>query len=527
MFCENCGSAVAENERFCGNCGAPVAPPFQQQGFAPQFNQTAPAPKSKKKAGVVIIACVAVVLVAAIVVGAIMMFAPKSMAALEKESFRKMISSFVSFTNIDSMMKDSAYSIEVEPGDYLIDMIGGSSVDLSWLDTVGLDVATNISDKEYGYEAKLSLNGKEIATIDAVFDVDKKIMKLMLDGLSDSVCVYDMSESVSSVSIGVLASRVDVNKAVKVLEKYYDMALEYLKDATDSKGTFDAGGVVQSCKIYTADLSEKQLKELAQKILESALNDSDIKDIVDSLYDAGMLDQYNNYSGSSEFYEDFQENIREALDNLKDEMSDASDDTAFTLVDYVSGNEIIGRKIITYSDGSKDNEIVFGNAHDGNKFGTVVSVNGTDYLVGSGTQNGTKINGEMHVYSDGSDEIVTIGFVDYDYSKDAGEIDLSLSKEGWYLLTHNSSTSRDLSLSTLKITMGGNTETLDFVIGNESLFKATISKGNSRKIKIDNKLPQVDYNDWADTLDTSELLERLEDAGVPDSLTRQIRSSLK
>ena len=587
MFCENCGSAVAENERFCGNCGAPLkaaastpvqypssapapdhvsypsavpapnpvsypssapshdpvsypsaapatyptayptAAPAQQQGYMPQFYQQAPAPKPKKKALAIVIACIAFVLVAAIVTGAVLLFAPKSMAALEKESFSKAISAFNEFTNIESFLKDGSYSIELEPGDYLLDMISNDNVDLSWLEKVGVDFTVSTNDDERGYEAKLTINGTEITTLDAIADVDSKMLTFMLEGLSDSVGLYDLSDNnTSSASFGVLAAQIDMSKALKVLVKYYDIALDYLNGAEESNGTFEAGGVVQSCKIYTADLSERQLDEIAKKILESAIDDADVKDVVISLYDAGLLDQNNNYSSSSEYYEDFRDGLRDSLDDVNDRLTSDSDDTALTLVDYVSGNEIVGRKVITYSNGAKNTEFVFGNSHDGNKFGTVFSVNGTACLMGSGTMNGTKLNGKMTLYYSDSDEIGTIELVDYDYGKNEGEVDFSLSKNGWYALTGNSSTSRDLSLSTLKITFGDSENTFDFVIGNESLLKTTVTKGRSQKIKIDDSLPKVDYDDWPDTLDKDELIDRLEDAGVPDSLTKQIRSGI-
>lgn len=555
MFCEKCGSAIAEGESVCSTCGAPVgvqpqfdtpeestrlqdfapqfdsqpqdfAPQFdtQPQDFAPQFDtqpqdfapqfegQTVGAQQPKKrmnkKLKIALFAGGGVLIAGLIVLLVLLLNRKPSMAELEKNSFHQALESFS-----DGMkFEDATYTVKLEPGQYLIDFAQTQNIDLSWLENVNVEFTSDTSSDRAGYRAALSLNGTQIGVISALMDLNSDKLMISADGLSDYIGEMDLNGTGMS-AVGMVKA-IDNPKTIKLIEKYYDIIFDSIENVKESSGDFTAGGVSQKCRILTADISMRQALGIVKKILTEAIDDPDFKDLLSSMYNTGVFGSYNSFD---EMYEEVRDGIRNALDSVSNVSDGASDTTLFTLVDYVSDKTIIGRTIKVYFSSGQPIQITFGNAKSGDKFGTELSVNGKTYLSGSGTCSGSTLNGELMIYG-GDTQLASLKLYNFDYDTNEGGVEISLTKSAWEMITRDSTLASALAIGSVRIDKTGDTSVINIMAGNERVLKATLTKRGKEAVNIDSTLKRTDINEWPHTVSIEELYDRLKKAGVPDEM---------
>ena len=582
MFCENCGSRLQDGERFCSNCGSPVkaaaqqpaapqpapqpvAPPqpvvppeYQQprrpaapqyqapqyqapqqpapqyqpapQNYAPQFGaQPEQKPKKKKRTGI-LVAGIALVLVAAFVVTAIAtgLFGGgnKGVVGLEKKSLRSMIDTYHEVVDVDALTDGATYTIELEPGEYLKTFATSQGIDLSWLNSATVELVTDIDDGAYGVGMNLSLNGVEIVSLSGLIDTVSGQILMDLGDLADGLGSYDFSQYLSAIS-GSMPD-IDEDEITDLIEKYYGIILDALDEPEESKGTFTANGVSESCTVYTLNITQKSVYKVAKKVLEKVVDDGDIKSLLKKIYPS-IVSQFADYgkyldvdiNDFDEVYSYLRTTLKSYLSQFDQIEQYATDETVITLEDYASGGKIIGRVITV-----QGHEILFGNAHDGDRFGTELTVDGTSYLLGIGTYKGSVVNGEMSIYYRDT-AMATVKVTDYDYDKHSGVFEITLPSDVWYMITRNKQMSTLLSTLSLRVNVSDSKSTFDVIFGGQSALKATVTKSSAHSVNISKSGTAKDIQTWASSIDLSALLDRLKRAGVPDSLLSGLQSALR
>lgn len=570
MFCENCGTRLGDGELFCSNCGArvnaapqnpapavnsapqynpapqqPYAPQEQvyaapQQTYAPQFGaQNEPKPKKKKSKKPIIISAVALVLVAAFVVVA---FATglfgggdKVVAGMEKKSLHNAIDTFHEIVDVKALTEGGTYTLSLEPGEYLKSLMSSQGLDLSWLSGASVEFATDHKDGAFAASVGLSLNGTRIADLNAVVDMDNGLLLLNLGDLADGYVSFSIDSLTSSLSnalsglnlgsfdldeISPMLSGslpdIDIEKVLTLIEKYYVIAFNALDDPVESSGTFSANGVSQSCTVYTMTITQKSVYQVAKKVLESVVDDAEIKALLRDFYPmiqeylAGYADYLDFDVNDFESVYSYLRNILKSyLDQFDSVAGEVSDETLAVIEDYAADGAIVGRRITVGG-----HEILFGNAHDGDRYGTEFAVDGVCYLLGSGTSKGSVLNGELQILSRNT-YLATVKVIDFDYSKNTGSFEIQISSGAANALGVDSTVSAVLSALTFKINFTESQMTFDVDIAGQSALKASLTQSDARSLSFSMSGEQKDIQSWASSINLTELLNRLKSAGIP------------
>ena len=573
MFCENCGNKLADGERFCANCGSPVAAAPQNSGipapnnapamndsyypvnaqpqyapqsapqpqYAPHFDvqQQKPPKKPANKKVIIGVIAAAVAAVAAFVIIALAtgLFSGKpkdDIASLEKASISNVFETYGEKLDPKSAIENGALSLKLEPGQALKTLLSSQGVDISWLNDLKLDIATDMNGNTIGERARLTLNGTELATLEMFIDMDNGTLLMGLDGLSDSYVKMDFAEmsGLSSMS-GLMESLksfnlddydLDLDKIFDVAEKYYAMIFEELDNVEKADGVFTANGVSQNCTVLTANVTQRQFYSIIKKILVAVKDDSDIKSLVKDVFD-GYGDSLSAYGVTFDaLYSEMQSSIQMAIDEFEGYDQYVTDDTMLSIVDYAADGEIIGRDIKLSGFGSDPFEIFFGNAKSDGKFGTELTVNGVTYLSGSGTVDGAKLTGALQL-AYGGRVLGTLTLTDFDYQENIGTMEIALSQDVWREMV-GSSTASVLSSASLKITLTDSETVFDVMIGGMSALKATATEGAKESVAVDSGKAAVDVESWSSTLDLTAIYNRLQSAGVPMEMLSSLASAM-
>ena len=583
MFCEKCGAMITDGERFCGNCGAPVdlsqhaAPqqqntpqetvmqnntqpygaqpyvlqqygdqqytgqPYGDQQYAgqqyggQQFSYQPEAPKKKGlgKKGLIGIIAAAVVLV----VGGFLAFAlatglflppAAKLHRIEKKALHSAISTYDDNIGKTASQDKGAVSIDIEAGEYLKTFASSQGVDLSWLNNLTLDYAVDTSSNVPGAQAKFSLNNVELAAFKVFVDTNANQILMGADGLSDCYAAMDMDDlgyGYSNLS-EMMAASGDSEEGLKLVEKYFGLAVDTIDKVETSKGSITANGVTQNCTVYTTQFTDRMAVNMGKKVLTTARDDKELKKYLEKNYP--LLTSYiaagrsGDMQTFDEFYANFITEIDEGLDSLDQSEMNIKDEVLFTMEEYVSGSKIIGIKITT----NYGQSMFFGVAENGKNFGIEMTALGQTYLTGSGTKNGSRVSGDLHVFDDGT-ALADIKLTDFDAKKCEGTMEISLSTEVWDELVSSSSTASILSNASMKIDFESNKTVIDILFMGQSAVKATIKEGKKETLKPDSSMPTVDVDEWAQTLDTSVLVERLRNAGVPEMYLSSLNSAAR
>ena len=576
MFCKKCGQPMADDERFCGNCGTPAAklppqpatpqqyvpqpqvqqPYVQQYPYTPAVDSyTAPAAPVKKKMGkgklIAIIAgsvaaCAAIFFAVAFATG-LFKSTEQKMRDVTKSSVKNVLSVYTETLKSAAGGSMDSFAIELEPGSALTSLASSHGVDLSWLRSVKLDVASDAADGYSSYSIGLSLNNTEIGTLNAQLNSAQNQLLMGFDGLSDTLAIP------VPVSVATVAG-VDMDLLVELVEKYIDVALDEIGEVESSNGTITANGVTADCTVYTIRIDKTLSTNIMKAIVNTALNDTDLKRFIEQIYP--YMNLSDDYAGFETYYEEVvQKSIRDLLESIEKDEFDSSDEV-ITITEYVAGDTLVGIRVSPFTsytsyryNNDTDEEytvtyktdLFLGLAiHDG-RFGmemTAETYNDRDAgsrqtstsLKGEGTVSSDKLNGTIHVYStyrDESVEMMTIRLNDWDYKDAEGTCEISVSSEAMNDSDVNSTMRMILSMATLRLTRDSSSLSVEVMWAGSPLLKATIAPSSRSVTPVSTGQQTTDVSRWRYSLDLTTLRERLAAAGVPSSLLDQLFSMIR
>ncbi len=484
----------------------------QQYGYQPAEPQKDPGKKKKVIIGAAIAAAVVLIGVLAVILFTSGLFgSPKDrMHALEKKAVHQALSDIKA-----NRTEGGALEVGVEPGQYLIDLAKGQNIDISWLKNAKIKMSAGTKDGVSAEKILLSLNDTELAVLNMLMDSSSNSMLIGLDS--------PLSESYGKMDLNALASmgsaNLDLDKASSLIEKYLALTVDSIEDVKQGSEELTANGVTEKCTAYTATVTKKQAIMIAEKIVTTALSDTELKALLEDVYP--MLTSGESFE---EFYEDFQGTLNDTLEDLNEQKAEATDDALFTLTEYASKNSLTGIRIVFGADG--DQSTVFAAvAHKGNDFGVQWTVNEGNLLLGSGTKKGNTVNGEVQLIVDEA-PFANIKIINFDTKNYKGTCEIALTSDGWSLISNNSSIAPVLSAATLKLDYAKGSLIVEATISGQPVFKATLSSAAADQLSFDTNLPTVEMSEWPQTIDFNELLNRLKSAGVPEELLQSLFSSV-
>jgi len=438
--------------------------------------------------------------------------------------------------------------------------------ELEFLKEADLNFNVGFESFKMQYQFGLGLNGKDIIKCDCFLDIIEGDTYFGLPGLSDEYLKTEsdseldedeITETIDSI-VNSIPSESDIND---LLEKYIGVAFECITDdyVNMSDGTIEANGIEQDCTVIEIEVTDKLILEFCKTILEEAEDDEDIDEIVDKIEDVvndiAAMNDADDINLSDEFSDGLSElikDVEEELDNIEDEK------VLFCLTDYIDGtHNIIGRKVEierytyeydseeeTYNRVSKGMEEVFfcGKAEDGEiGYECWVNVDGVKIqLIGTGSESwwSEAITGEFElIITDKEKEYYVLTFETEDL--DCYEITDELSGiikiypgedfADVIAATMGKSTASVVKSALLlepsiEIKLDNSSDSannsISILLGDDLLLKLDMQAkiDDDASVSIPEKgdiVDSEDSKDWLNSLDFGQIVDNLEDAGVP------------
>lgn len=562
MFCDKCGNHIEDGSAFCENCGSPVQqqsaenadslfpePAFggNEVGFTTPPNKESFIQKVlkffvAKKA--IFISAIAIILVVTLSV-AFYPYAENAFMKLVKSPegyFQYVVdnntqvlakttaSTINTFREgiIDESGGEASMTLELEDAFYdAVDDLTGENVSeyIDWLKSASVNCEVSMQDDLVSAEYGVELNGTELGSYSLVGDTANSEMYVGIPDYNPDYLYMDLGEIMHSDELEeamgqlelVAQSLPDDSDLEDMFTRYITCIAENVEGVEETSDTLTVDGISQDATKLSVDITGDLVVNAAQSVIEEAMQDEDLQQIIEGSEDITDLS-----------YDDFQEELENALEELEDVDLDDVDDAEITLELYVnSRGEIIG---ITVS--FENGEFIYAVAEDGGRFGFEMSLSvdgGSVSLEGSGDVSGSEYSGEFELDVMGFTalELTTVDF-DAEAFKEGvlnGRLEFkapSIPKlsDFVFIIDSNSSSTENIDISFI----------LMYEDDQIASITCTAESGGASSISVPNNYIEVedpdDLEDWVDGFDTDAFIDKLLEAGVPDDFVEELEDSL-
>lgn len=479
---------------------------------ADAFVPETPVKKSKKGLVAAIIAIVAAIAIALGVFVVPGLFGGSAKKQL-KNIGTNYITSFTSAVKQLTSVSDgtNAVNMEIVPGDGFYSLLSSSGYSLP----ENLSIKANTVQSDDGIHFKAALTDGVNSMLSADVIADKKSGKTFVSvpELSSKVLEIDPDSSADSDPVNkaeiseqeLLAVFTDLDAVEKLLTDYYGIFVDGMSDVEKDNESVSVGGVTRDCTVLTAVVSEKEITDIAVKILEKAKNDDKAERIA-RLFDIVSSD------------DDYAAAVDKAIAELED--SDPSNDEAFTFKLYTAdGKNACGAEFIADGD-----SVRYMAANDGANWGYEFAgySDGEQIfaLLGNGTVNGGRSSGNFSVNIQNK-EVMAIALEDVTVNDGDFNGSLTFSAGADIASVFGSSVDRaSLSLIktiSFKLTAQGNGIEMSASVAGMDLFTAKgIENDQGAPFEIPEKGDTTDYEEWTSSFDEYALLSILMKLGAVD-----------
>ena len=517
--------------------------------------------------------CAAAVLGAAAVPSAT--FGADSYSAAEKEAWAKSVAEFTSaytesMKSSETLMSGAQADISLKLEDSGRSLLGFLVPDdISWADSLVLSTTSSFVDGKEGILMKVLLNDTQICTIEYYLDPETQDIFMRIPELSDKYikvnlkeaaeiqaksleeAASDLSDNLDSAvtassdfmegysaglnaSVSLLsdlsASMPEGSVLEELLNKYGTLIFDNVTEGESSQDTLTAGDVSADCTVYEGQITLENGVKMANDILSEAKSDKELEGILSNW--AQLLPD------SEDLYDQFIKAIDTGLDSLKDVDTSDTDSYLSTRI-WVDGNGDIAGRELGIHEGDTDTPILTLKMPKADSdFGYLLSVtaDGSSFeLSGSGKIENDKLNG-TYTFNQDSSPVVNIEVKDYDvasekegnlngtytitFAEDIANEDAAALQN--FALIMDIASAKDTGSISLSITSGGSTlGTLSITSGaGETVDIPDLSSITESYSAYDEDAMTA----YAATMDFTEILSNLSDAGVPDEVITSILS---
>ena len=528
---------------------APVQPQYSyQQPQQPAFEVSRPAngkySKTKKKGGkvgLIVAAAVLVALVACVVLfwNSISGFALRNfgdpteyMLYVEKNSADTAIETvsgvYGQFMELQTR-SNGAGTLALRPGESVVALLEtalsqeGVDLDLDWLKEINVNADTFLAGAVKEFDVGVGINGKGVATMKVIVDTEAGMIYLAVPELNDTWVSMPMEEEMvtSLTPADTLHTLVDIlpneDNLEFLLNKYTDLVFENLGEAEKRTETVTVEGVEQKLVVLRVELTQLELVDLMEAVLEEAAKDTDILKMLDEL--SGVAESMGEYA---DLRSEYAYAIEEALMSLAELRAESTDDVALILDTYVDDNhQIVGRQLDVVAANEKMGYLT---ATKGVDFGFEFYAGGAE-ASGKGTITKDGTTGKFDVYVDGM-KAMTLDFLNVELEKDILTGTVTITPDSMLLEEaglDSSVTSMLGGYLSIRLTLEEKSADLSLMAGNGELLgmKIAMTDGKLENINIPNSISVEDnaaMEQWVTELDLNGVIGNLEDAGVPAEL---------
>lgn len=457
-----------------------------------------------------------------------------------------------------------------EEGSTMLNLVSGT--DLTWLNSVTLDMKNGFSEDYSAQSFDLYINGNKICTLNCYVDVPDSAVYINIPELNegyikaklvdiDSTDGNDRDSFHAQIQYADLLQNYfngtenlpDANTLRTVFERYSNIMINHVVEQGSSSKKASAGNVEEQFTVLEAELDQPAAAGMVQEVLETAKSDKNLESIVKTL--AELSDQDFSYEDFLMSLEDMETELSEDYDletdteEPKEETStemDIEEDVApagiaeggcvqtelagentFILRSYVNGKgEIAGREISAKEGSGETALLKYLKTENDSQKGFLLSV-GVDtdgfILEGSGTEEAGTLNG-YYTVSSGGEELAMVDVV----GLDTEALNDGYLKGSFYL---SGSSDEDASLNGMLLSFTSDS-TKDKLDVNASLSVQNIYLGTiyfTSEDKTDLELPdkesikdiydfskEEDVQEYMALMDMDTIMENLDIAGMPE-----------
>lgn len=427
--------------------------------------------------------------------------------------------------------------------------------DLTWIESLGFKMDANKKKDIAGVLAGVTLNGTEIAQVDAIVNLEDYVTYLGLPTFASKYIFLNLPEmsgdSVEEITAefeelsGMIESILPTESEAKtLLKRYLSILVKNSNNVEKEKGyVIKADGVEQKVMELVVTYDVETIKATYAEMAETVKDDKELLAVLTRIADAAKSEgrDLNPQDGIDE--------IVESLTEAQNKINDIAEIKMSVYVDN-KGN-VVGRSVKVGPD-STAVVVEYLAARDGSDYGysATVSVNGAVMaeFSASGTLSGEKLTGKYSLDMTGATLL----------TGDIEKFDLASAKEGYPngyfnvkvgsgVLTAAGLAGADSSASTALSILQNYALGFDFdcsknkakvVISVEAgkddllTLTSTVSTGNAKSISLPKEKDVVAINDinglqqYVGELNFKEFLGNLKKAGVPQEYVDMIESQL-
>ena len=292
-------------------------------------------------------------------------------------------------------------------------LMGGT--DVSWLQSITFDSDITIKDGVEAIVGGLLLNDTKLCDLNFYMDLANMVEYIQIPELSDgyisapiegtvttSEGVAENSQEIMSTYMNALS---DLSSALPdsdtlgtLLDRYGNIIIDNIEDGSSVEESVSVDGISEDCTVYEGTVSEKAVTAMAEGILTAAKDDAEIK---------GLFEQWAGASDGEDQYQQFEDAVADALDNIGSADGEVSEDPVFSSKVWVNAdNKIVGREFAVI-DGAETTPVFTWKApSDGDTSALLLEITAEDSsltLTGSGTTSDGLLNGDYIFAIDGTE----------------------------------------------------------------------------------------------------------------------------
>lgn len=484
-------------------------------------------------------------------------FAAESYQETEKAALDKLVSGVVSY--LDTYMQQyekaeagSSASLTLKAEDAGKSMLGMlASTDISWLDTISMDMDVTIQDSMEAMKSDVLVNGAPFCTINIMMDVSTLEEYIQIPELSESWMRIPLTVTASDASGNEISQETtqkyfeimsnlsnmipDTEVLGTLLERYGDMVIDNMAEGSSVEEEVSVDGISEACTVYEGQITESSFLTMAEQILTEAREDQDLKVLLDTWTESGVV--------SEDIYTQFQSAVDGLLEDLSSE--EASGDTSMiTSRIWVNGDgKIVGREFGIADAGQTTPVFTWKSpSQDENSALLIEFSSGTDSvtLTGSGQSAEGLLTGDYILAVNG---VETVDFAVENFETHPenpgyynGSITVSFPDNGseetpnplavfGAVINIASDAEAETSQIDLSVTSSGAAlATLSMTSGLGDGVEAVDASSMGTIVNIDNEEEVLAY---IQSMEWSSLIENASAAGIPDEIVTQIDSALQ
>ena len=448
-----------------------------------------------------------------------------------------------------------------------------SDTDLSWLNSVTLNMKNGFSKDSSAQSFDLNVNGNKICTLNCYVDVPEAAVYINIPELNEGYIKADLVDvdTTDSDDTGSLHAQMqyadllqnyfnglenlpDADTLQAVLERYSSIIIDHVTEQGSSSKKASAGDVEEQFTVLEAELDQPAAAGMVQEMLETAKEDKDLESVVKTL--AELSDQDFSYEDFLMSLEDMETELSEDYDletdteepeeetsteeNIDEDEAPAdiaeggcvqtelASENTFILRSYVNGKgEIAGRELSAKEGRGETALLKYLKTENDSQKGFLLSI-GEDTdgfaMEGSGTEEAGTLNGYYTVSSSGEElAMVDVVGLDTEAFKDG------YLKGGFYLSGTGEGENDALNGMLLSFTSDSTKDKLDVnaSLSIQNTYLGTIYFTSEDKEDID--LPgkdsikdvydfskEEDIEEYVAGMDMDTIMENLDVAGIPE-----------